>query len=277
MVLRVALCMACLVGAAAVPPQEATCLRVGEGAVSGRLAGLDDGRVLLEREGAVVALALEDLRRVRLSEPSGQGASPAPWTLWLRGGGRAAVSRIEAGSRPEALTLVGYGWTCTDVALDAVEAAAARRAMRSEAEADSLREALDDPPQHADLLTAGSDGERASVGCVIEGVHADGLRVLLGGSARTVPWSRVLWVVTARDERPAARAHLAELTDGTLLPVEQPELNGDLLSGRLGGGTVAIDRDRLAALHVASERCRYVSSLPVPLAASASSTPRSVA
>jgi len=248
---RNALLLAAAVLLSAAPPARAdgdggrpvTCLYVGAGAVTAdALLSVEDGRLLMERDGTPVEMELEACREVILDRAV-RSSSPAPWTVWTRSGCRLGVRRIAPGAEPEAFSVSGYGWEAEGLPLGALSAMLSRDAQRNgPAETEAFEDALADPPAGSDRVAVALEGGVQVVSCVAEGVTEAGLALSLGGARRTVRWEDLRWAVLggAASEASEPPRHRVGLTDGSVVCLESLELRDALLTGADGPARFSI-------------------------------------
>ena len=236
------------------------CIRVGVGAVEGRLLGVREGRLSIESAQGRSEFPLDAFREIAF-RPVERPSYPPPFGVWSAEGRFMAVRRLAGGAEPGTVDLTGYGWRAEDVPLGALGAVARRSVLRGGAEE---REAFDEaraaPPTAEDMLMVLRDGRRRAVSCVVEGPGGDGVTLSLAGRRLTLGWDAVEWLVLAPTQggAPGPR-HLIELTDGTALAVGSFEIAGGSLSGRDGAATWTVEARRLARVRVASGAYTYLS------------------
>ncbi len=263
-----AIITALMLSGSAVPAEDAglrvRLLRVGPGAVSGRLLSIQGEQLRLLRDGTEAALPLEEFREIIFT-----GRAPSPVTprlkLWLADGTVLLAHRLEPGAGPETLTVNGYGWTASGLPLTRLRALATRRflASASREQRETFREARREPPTAADRVAAyGETGLFTSTG-ILQRMGPDALHLSEAEASRTLPWEDVAWLVPAPlDEADGDRpGHVLELASGSRIVASGLALDKTQAVARDSPVRYVIQPDRLRRVRLGVGSYRYLSDL----------------
>ncbi|MHC4480930.1 MAG: NPCBM/NEW2 domain-containing protein [Planctomycetota bacterium] len=260
-----AMALGLALGAAVPPPEppQVECLRVGQGAETGRLLAIQGGQLTLETGAGRASFPVAAFREVVFPAPAASRRPPA-FTVWGAGGSRLRVGKIDAGSAPGTVSLIGAGWRADALPLGSLRAVATRELMQGPQEAlERFRAVRDDPPPGEDRLTIEREGRRQTVSCAVEGLSESAVTIAVEGRRTSVPWTRVRWLVLARTPGgpPSSAGHVVELAGGSRFRTETLAFKEGILEGRAAASRHSVAQEALGRLRFQSDAYRYLSDL----------------
>jgi len=250
-------CVFMLVGAA--PPQagpSVRCLRVGNGAESGRLISIDGSKVTLTREGQLCTFPLDAFRQMDFQSQAARVQAPV-FTAWTTNGSVLRMGGLRGSSGP-GVSMAGAGWSVDELPLDYLRGFAAVGAADDE----SFQAALAAPPIAADRLAISRAGQQVVVSCTVDGLTDSAVTLMLQGARRKVALADIAWLVLGGSDPGApAPEHLLCLADGSELRLPSLSFADGRLTAQDGQTRWTVESGALRSVILRSDAYAYLSDL----------------